>query len=111
MLTIVNTVGPEHPAARHSLDLVLSLVSVDRDCRVLFTGDSVWQLMPAARTPDLLKKQALLPDLFDFTSFYVSQESLTRLGLTPAQFRVPVQVVPEHEVREMIDQSSQQLVF
>ncbi|MCL4409806.1 DsrE family protein [Aliidiomarina haloalkalitolerans] len=103
---------PLHASARQGLDMLMMAVSLDQACVACYEGNAVWQLVPVADgQPDPLKKIQMLPDLFDFTDFYVCAESLAQAELNAADLRVPVQIVPRSELNQILSASQHLIRF
>ncbi|WP_194755691.1 DsrE family protein [Aliidiomarina indica] len=106
MITLIFNERPHHPSARHGLDMLLMLVTLEQPSSALFVGEGIWQLVEPVNQPDPLKKIGLLPNLFEFERFYTTQDSLTNAGLSENHLRVPVTILSASEVDALLHRDS-----
>lgn len=111
LFTFLCTQLPLHASARHGLDMLLMAESLEQTSVAIFSGDGVWQLVCPRNGPDPLKKIDMLPDIFDFESFYTTAEDLEQAGLSLKQLRVPVTLVTAAERDDLINTSKHVLEF
>lgn len=110
MITFIFSERPNHPTARHGLDMLLMAISLEQDASALYVGDGVWQLVEPVDGLDPLKKVALLNDVFDFENIFTTEASLINAGLSPKHLRVPVRVLSALEVDALINQNSRHTI-
>lgn len=110
MITFVCTHRPLAPEARQGLDMLMMAVSLEQNVSSLFTGDGIWQLVKPEQGPDPLKKVEMLVDLFDFESFYTTEETLSSAGLSPQHLRAPITVLDVAAVDALLNSASQHVI-
>ena len=101
--------------ALESLEVVLIGAAFDQDVSLAFLGDGVYQLAKGQDTGELGVKNfsptfRALED-YDVTKLYVEQEALEARGLTEADLVVPVQVVGEQRLAEIMEEQDVILSF
>ncbi|TRW49701.1 hypothetical protein FM042_02240 [Aliidiomarina halalkaliphila] len=106
MNTLIFNERPQHPSARHGLDMLLMMVSLEQPANALFVGDGVWQLVAPVNAPDPLKKIALLNEVFEFENFFTTEDSLQNAGLGINHLRIPVTVLSAAEVDILLHKRS-----
>ena len=93
--------------ALEALEVVLIGAAFDQDVSLAFIDDGVYQLVKGQDTQALGVKNysptfRALED-YDVTKLYVTREAIEARGLTADDFVVPVQVVSERELAEIMD--------
>jgi tRNA 2-thiouridine synthesizing protein C len=93
--------------ALESLEVVLIGAAFEQDVSLAFIDDGVYQLARGQETKGIGVKNfsptyRALED-YDVTKLYVSQESMQARGLTADDLVVPVKVVGEREMAEIMD--------
>ncbi len=93
--------------ALESLEVVLIGAAFEQDVSLAFIDDGVYQLAKGQDTKGLGVKNfsptfRALED-YDVTKLYVARASLEDRGLTTEDLVVPVQVVDEQEMAEIMD--------
>ncbi|MHB8495588.1 MAG: sulfurtransferase complex subunit TusC [Casimicrobiaceae bacterium] len=93
--------------ALEALEVVLIGAAFDQDVSLAFIDDGVYQLVKGQDTQALGVKNysptfRALED-YDVTKLYVTREAIEARGLTADNFVVPVQVVSERELAEIMD--------
>ena len=99
--------------ALESLEVVLIGAAFEQDVSLAFIDDGVYQLTKGQDTKGLGVKNfsptfRALAD-YDVTKLYVSRESMEARGLTAEDLLVPVKIVDERELAEIMD--GQDVVF
>lgn len=99
--------------ALESLEVVLIGAAFEQDVSLAFIDDGVYQLTKGQDTRGLGVKNfsptfRALAD-YDVTKLYVAKESMQARGLSADDFIVPVKVVGERELAEIMD--GQDVVF
>ena len=101
--------------ALESLEVVLIGAAFDQDVSVVFADDGVYQLKKGQDTGDLEMKnfsptyRAL--EMYDVEKLYVEKESLEARGLTEDDLVVPVEVMSNTEIGELMEQQDVVLSF
>ena len=93
--------------ALEALEVVLIGAAFDQDVSLAFIDDGVYQLVRGQDTQALGVKNysptfRALED-YDVTKLYVTREAIEARGLTADNFVVPVRVVSERELAEIMD--------
>jgi len=101
---------PLHPSARQGLDMLLMAVSLELPSAAVFLGEGIWQLAAPQTELDPLKKMTMLPDIFDFESFYTTADTLQQAGLELEQLRLPVTVLTAVELDQLLSHDSKHVV-
>ncbi|MCO4320782.1 DsrE family protein [Aliidiomarina quisquiliarum] len=101
---------PLHASARHGLDMLLMAVSLDQPAAAVFVGEGICQLAAPKTDLDPLKKMTMLPDIFDFESFYTTADTLKQAGLKPEQLRLPVTILTAAELEQLVGHDSKHVV-
>ncbi len=101
--------------ALESLEVVLIGAAFDQDVSLAFLGDGVYQLVKGQDTKGLEMKNfspafRALED-YDVTKLYVEQEALRARGLTAADLVVPVEVVSDERMAEIMESQDVILSF
>jgi tRNA 2-thiouridine synthesizing protein C len=92
--------------ALESLEVVLIGAAFEQDVSLAFLGDGVYQLLKGQDTKELEVKNfsptfGALED-YDVTKLYVEEEALQARGLSAGDLVVPVQVVSEQRMAEIM---------
>ncbi len=99
--------------ALEALEVVLVGAAFDQDVSVVFMDDGVYQLKKDQDTSGVGMKnfspayRAL--EMYDVEKLYVEKESLEVRGLTEEQLIVPVEVLSQDEIGELMEQ--QDVIF
>ena len=99
--------------ALEALEVVLVGAAFDQDVSVVFMDDGVYQLKKGQDTSGVGMKnfspayRAL--EMYDVEKLYVEKESLQARGLTEEQLIVPVEVLSQDEIGELMEQ--QDVIF
>ena len=99
--------------ALEALEVVLVGAAFDQDVSVVFMDDGVYQLKKGQDTSGVGMKnfspayRAL--EMYDVEKLYVEKESLQTRGLTEEQLIVPVEVLSQDEIGELMEQ--QDVIF
>ena len=99
--------------ALEALEVVLVGAAFDQDVSVVFMDDGVYQLKKDQDTSGVGMKnfspayRAL--EMYDVEKLYVEKESLQTRGLTEEQLIVPVEVLSQDEIGELMEQ--QDVIF
>ena len=101
--------------ALESLEVVLVGAAFDQDVSVVFADDGVFQLKKGQDTSEVEMKnfsptyRAL--EMYDVEKLYVDKESLEARGLTEEDLVVPVEVMSNAEIGELMEQQDVVLSF
>ena len=101
--------------ALESLEVVLIGAAFDQDISVVFADDGVFQLKKGQDTSEVEMKnfsptyRAL--EMYDVEKLYVEKESLQARGLTEEDLVVPVEVMSNSEIGELMEQQDVVLSF
>jgi len=101
--------------ALESLEVVLITATFDQDVSLVFIDDGVYELLKGQQTKGIGIKnfspsyRAL--EGYDIEKLYVDQASLTRRGLTEADLLVPVEVLDDQQMGELMAQQDVILSF
>ncbi len=101
--------------ALESLEVVLVGAAFDQDVSVVFADDGVFQLKKGQDTSEVEMKnfsptyRAL--EMYDVEKLYVEKESLQARGLTEEDLVVPVEVMSNSEIGELMEQQDVVLSF
>ena len=101
--------------ALESLEVVLVGAAFDQDVSVVFADDGVFQLKKGQDTSEVEMKnfsptyRAL--EMYDVEKLYVDKESLEARGLTEDDLVVPVEVMSNSEIGELMEQQDVVLSF
>jgi tRNA 2-thiouridine synthesizing protein C len=101
--------------ALESLEVVLVGAAFDQDVSVVFADDGVFQLKKGQDTSEVEMKnfsptyRAL--EMYDVEKLYVEKESLQARGLTEEDLIVPVEVMSNAEIGELMEQQDVVLSF
>ena len=101
--------------ALESLEVVLVGAAFDQDVSVVFADDGVYQLKKGQDTSEVEMKnfsptyRALA--MYDVEKLYVEKESLQARGLTEEDLIVPVEVMSNAEIGELMEQQDVVLSF
>jgi tRNA 2-thiouridine synthesizing protein C len=93
-------------AARETLDAALAAAAFEQTVQLLFTGDGVWQLLPAQQPEAIGSKdsskmlQAL--DYYDIEAVYADAVSLAERGLSAEQSAIPVTALSGDALKQLI---------
>lgn len=110
LISFIYNQQPLHPSARQGLDMLLMAVSLELPSAAVFLGEGIWQLAAPQTELDPLKKMTMLPDIFDFESFYTTADTLKQAGLKPEQLRLPVTVLTAVELEQLLSHDSKHVV-
>ncbi|EAR59677.1 hypothetical protein MED92_09773 [Oceanospirillum sp. MED92] len=113
---VLNQSAPYGSAsARESLDVVLTCSIFDMPVSLLFAGDGVYQLTKEQNGSAVGQKtlEAMLSALpmYDVDSIYVTRNDLINSGLQESDLALPVQVIENDRLPELIKQHSTVLTF
>jgi tRNA 2-thiouridine synthesizing protein C len=101
--------------ALESLEVVLITATFDQDVSLVFIDDGVYELAKGQQTKGIGIKnfspsyRAL--EGYDIEKLYVDQASLTQRGLTEADLLVPVEVLDDQQMGELMAQQDVVLSF
>jgi tRNA 2-thiouridine synthesizing protein C len=101
--------------ALESLEVVLVGAAFNQDVSVVFADDGVYQLKKGQDTSEVEMKnfsptyRAL--EMYDVEKLYVEKESLQARGLTEEDLIVPVEVMSNSEIGELMEQQDVVLSF
>ncbi len=101
--------------ALESLEVVLITATFDQDVSLVFMDDGVYELAKGQQTKGIGIKnfspsyRAL--EGYDVEKLYVDQASLTQRGLTEADLLVPVEVLDDQQMGELMAQQDVVLSF
>lgn len=101
--------------ALESLEVVLITATFDQDVSLVFMDDGVYELAKGQQTKGIGIKnfspsyRAL--EGYDIEKLYVDQASLTQRGLTEADLLVPVEVLDDQQMGELMAQQDVVLSF
>ncbi len=99
--------------ALESLEVVLIGAAFDQDVSVVFIDDGVYEIKKGQETADIGMKnfsptyRAL--EMYDVEKLYVSKESLDERGLTEDDLVVDVEVMPDSQIADLMDE--QDVIF
>ncbi len=99
--------------ALESLEVVLIGAAFDQDVSVAFIDDGVFEIKKGQETADIGMKnfsptyRAL--EMYDVEKLYVSKESLDERGLTEEDLLVDVEVLPDSQIADLMDE--QDVIF
>ena len=99
--------------ALESLEVVLIGAAFDQDVSMVFIDDGVFEIKKEQDTADIDMKnfsptyRAL--EMYDVEKLYVSQESLAARGLTAEDLIVDVEVMPDAQIADLMDE--QDVIF
>ena len=99
--------------ALESLEVVLIGAAFDQDVSVVFIDDGVFEIQKGQDTADIGMKnfsptyRAL--EMYDVEKLYVSKESLAERGLTEDDILVDVEVLPDSQIADLMDE--QDVIF
>ena len=99
--------------ALESLEVVLIGAAFDQDVSVVFIDDGVFQVQKGQDTAEIGMKnfsptyRAL--EMYDVEKLYVSKESLAERGLTEDDILVDVEVLPDSQIADLMDE--QEVIF
>ncbi len=101
--------------ALESLEVVLIAAAFEQDVSLAFIGDGVYQLVKGQDTKALGVKNfsptfRALED-YDVNKLYATREAMDTRGLTAEDFVVPVQIVSELELAEIMESQDVILSF
>ena len=92
--------------AQESLDILLTAAAFDQDISLLFLDDGVYQLKRDQQGSAITSKhlgQALQSLVFfELKHIYVEEQSIKRRGLHAEDFILPVTVIPETRLTELM---------
>ncbi|MDX3775128.1 sulfurtransferase complex subunit TusC [Chromatiaceae bacterium AAb-1] len=93
---------------RESLDLILALAAVEHKVTVLFTGDAIYQLLPADTAASLLLKPYnrgfKLFGLYDIEQVYVCQQSMIERNIPVNVLPAGMQLASADVIRQLLSQ-------
>jgi tRNA 2-thiouridine synthesizing protein C len=101
--------------ALESLEVVLITATFDQDVSLVFMDDGVYELAKGQQTKGIGIKnfspsyRAL--EGYDIEKLYVDQASLTQRGMTEADLLVPVEVLDDQQMGELMAQQDVVLSF
>lgn len=106
VLVILSRSPYEGSLAREALDYCLAAAAFEQDLQLLFTGDSVLQLLKDQQPEGILQKNlsktlSVLP-VYGVEKLYVEQEALTRYGIKEDQLCLPVLPVTAIQMAELL---------
>lgn len=113
---VVNQKAPYGSSlAREALDVVLTCSIFDLPVTLLFTGDSIFQLIKGQSGSEVGQKSldsmlSALP-MYDVENIYVTSDDLAKHGLTPDDLVLPVKSIPSEQIAGLIKQHSTVLTF
>lgn len=99
--------------ALESLEVVLIGAAFDQDVSMVFIDDGVFEIKKGQDTAEIGMKnfsptyRAL--EMYDVEKLYVSQESLAERGLTEDDLLVDVEVMPDSQIADLMDE--QDVIF
>ena len=99
--------------ALESLEVVLIGAAFDQDVSVVFIDDGVFEIQKGQETAEIGMKnfsptyRAL--EMYDVEKLYVSKESLAERGLTEDDILVDVEVLPDNQIADLMDE--QDVIF
>ncbi len=99
--------------ALESLEVVLIGAAFDQDVSVVFIDDGVFEIQKGQDTAEIGMKnfsptyRAL--EMYDVEKLYVSKESLAERGLTEDDILVDVEVLPDSQIADLMDE--QDVIF
>ena len=99
--------------ALESLEVVLIGAAFDQDVSVVFIDDGVFEIKKGQETAEIGMKnfsptyRAL--EMYDVEKLYVSKESLAERGLTEEDLLVDVEVLPDDQIADLMDE--QDVIF
>ena len=110
----VNRRGPYGTVyALESLEVVLIGAAFDQDVSMVFIDDGIFEIKKGQDTAEIGMKnfsptyRAL--EMYDVEKLYVSQESLAERGLTEDDLLVDVEVMPDSQIADLMDE--QDVIF
>ena len=90
--------------ANETIDLMLVSGVFEQPTSVVFMGDGVWQLVgdgSKIERKDTTRALNALP-MYDVESLYVDETSLVERGIASHDINLPVQVISDREVTELL---------
>ncbi|SMS01418.1 Intracellular sulfur oxidation protein DsrF [Vibrio mangrovi] len=97
------------------MDALLAASAYCEDIAVLFVGDGVLQLLQGQETDNILCKNYApmlkLLDLYDIDQVFASQDALAERGLAQADLVIPVTLVQNKAITEILHQADKILSF
>lgn len=99
--------------ALESLEVVLIGAAFDQDVSMVFIDDGIFEIKKGQDTAEIGMKnfsptyRAL--EMYDVEKLYVSQESLAERGLTEDDLLVDVEVMPDSQIADLMDE--QDVIF
>lgn len=101
--------------ALESLEVVLIGAAFDQDVSVVFLDDGVYQLKKGQDTTDVEMKNFSPAfrafEMYDVEKLYVDRESLEERGLSEDDLIVPVEVMNNAELGQLMEQQDVVLTF
>ncbi|WP_038181301.1 sulfurtransferase complex subunit TusC [Vibrio rhizosphaerae] len=102
-------------SGREGVDALLAASAYSENIAVVFIGDGVLQLLQGQETDEILSKNYApmlkLLDLYDIDQVFVSQRALTQRGVTQDDLIIPVTVVQDDTLTEILHQADKILSF
>jgi len=101
--------------ASEALDAALVAGVFDQDVSLLYMGEGLFQLLDQQH-PELLqtrnhaKASRVLPE-YDINQVYVHDLSMNSRGLSPADFVLPVEVLTQQDIKNLVAQQNAVLNF
>ncbi|KUI97116.1 sulfurtransferase complex subunit TusC [Vibrio sp. MEBiC08052] len=102
-------------SGREGVDALLAASAYSENIAVVFMGDGVLQLLQGQETDDILSKDYApmlkLLDLYDIDQVFVSQTALMQRGVTQDDLIIPVTIVQDQTMMEILHQADKVLSF
>ncbi len=113
---IINQKSPYgDAAARESLDIALTCSIFEMPVTLLFCGDAIFQLLKDQQPGKIQQKkiEAMLSALpmYDITEIYVEHDSLIQNGLTDEDLCLPVTLIDQSSISQLINLHDTVLTF
>ena len=94
--------------ARDALDIALAFGAFDQSISLLFLGDGAWSLLPAQESSAIAAKSLsqMLPalELYGVDRVYVSEEALRTRSIDDQAITVPVTVLDDNGMADLLAQ-------
>ena len=113
---IINRKPPYGTAnAREALDVALTCAIFEMPVSMLFLGDGLYQLLKN-QSPELIKQkkhEAMISSLpmYDIDQLYVTENDLQARGLTSDDLTLPVAVLADSDLPELIAKQDRVMTF
>lgn len=113
---IINSKAPYgSSAARDALDVALTVSVFEQPLSLLFLDDAVLQLLPDQAPAQIGQKNLAanltMLEMYDIDKLYASHAALEQRGISAETITLPVTLMDNQEIAELIRQHDQVLSF